>query len=290
MTDESSLCGVALDRFVYARYNIGMITDIHTHTTFSPDGEDDIRAMISAAKKAGVKYYGIAEHFDYSLNFCTSANDYFPCAFSLKKSEKDINLLIGAELGYSKDEKAAEYYGALIKEYNPDFIVNSVHSTDEGDYYYLKPYSGKGKKEAYEEYFSLVLSSLSAPYRYDIVGHIGYCSRYAPYEERKIIYSDFSVLIDKILRGIIERDKILEVNSSAAGSGGDFLPDTDILERYFKLGGRNISFSSDAHRVKDICRNRDKAVAALKKIGFEYITVPLGAGERIKVSILESEK
>lgn len=264
-----------------------MITDVHTHTKFSPDGESDIYAMVAAAKAAGVKYYGIAEHFDYSLNFCASADEYFPCAFSLKKGEKDINLIVGAELGYSVGADSAEYYGALIKKYNPDFIVNSVHSTDESDYYYLKPYSGKSKKEAYEEYFSLVLKSLSAPYSYDIVGHIGYCSRYAPYTDRKIIYSDFSSLIDKILRGIIERDKILEVNSSATGSGSDFLPDIDILERYFSLGGRSVSFASDAHRVKDICRNRDKAVSALKKIGFGYITVPLSGGERIKVPLSE---
>jgi len=264
-----------------------MITDIHTHTKFSPDGEDDIYAMVSAAKEKGVKYYGISEHFDYSLNFLTPAKDYFSCAFALKNREKDINLLVGGEFGYSEGNAAANYYSLLIKEYNPDFIVNSVHSTDKGDYYYQAPYFGKDKMAAYEEYFALVLNSLSVPYRYDIVGHIGYCSRYAPYSEKKIIYSDFALVIDKILKGIIERDKILEVNSSASGSGGDFLPDKDIIERYFKLGGRNISFASDAHRTLDICRNRDKAIALLKNVGFEYITVPLGDGERIKIPLSE---
>lgn len=262
-----------------------MLTDIHTHTKFSPDGEGDIYAMLSAAKAAGVKYYGIAEHFDFDLSFLTSAKDYFPCARSLKEKEKDIALLAGCELGYSDKVGSAEYYEALIEEYKPDFIVNSVHSAGGEDYYYLKPYAGKDKKAAYEEYFALVLKSLSVPYRYDVVGHIGYCARYAPYAERKIVYSDFASAIDKILRGIIERDKILEVNSSASGSGGDFLPDTDILERYFALGGRNISYASDAHRAADICRGRNKIISALKKIGFEYLTVPLNETERINVPL-----
>jgi len=264
---------------------MSIITDIHTHTTFSPDGEDDINVMISAAKAAGVKYYGIAEHFDFNLNFCASAEEYFPAARKIKEAEKDVCILVGAELGYAEGEASPRFYSSLIEKYNPDFIVNSVHSTEKGDYYYLAPYAGKNKKEAYGEYFSLVFKSLSAPYPYDIVGHLGYCSRYAPYEEKKIVYSDFSSEIDKILLKIIEKDKILEVNSSAAGSGGSFLPDRDILERYFSLGGRNISFSSDAHRREKICFGRSGAVKMLKEIGFKNIIVPVGGGKRISAPI-----
>lgn len=262
-----------------------MLTDVHTHTSFSPDGTDDILTMVSAAKKAGVKYYGIAEHFDFALNFLTPAEEYFPAARDIQRSERDLSVLVGAEVGFEENEKSQKFYNRLIEKYSPDFIVNSVHSSGVNDYYYLTPYEKRNKKDVYREYFSLVLKSLSAPYRYDIVGHIGYCSRYAPYEDKKIIYSDFSYELDKILEKIIEKDKILEINSSAAGSGGDFLPDKDILERYFSLGGRNISFASDAHAKEKICFMRDRAIALLKEIGFTHITVPLSPEKRIKVEI-----
>lgn len=259
-----------------------MLTDVHTHTSFSPDGTDDIFTMLSAAKEAKVKYYGVAEHFDFGLGFLTPAEDYFPSARALKKSEKDIRLIVGAEFGFEDNAASANYYNGIIEKYSPDFIVNSVHSNGVNDYYYLTPFEGRNKKDVYREYFSLVLKSLSAPYRYDIVGHIGYCSRYAPYADKKIIYSDFSYEIDKILEKIIEKDKILEINSSAAGSGGDFLPDGDVLERYYNLGGRNISFASDAHSREKICFKRGEAVKLLKDIGFTHITVPVSPEKRVK--------
>ena len=42
-----------------------ILTDVHTHTKFSPDGRSDIGDMLKAALKKGAAYYGISEHFDY---------------------------------------------------------------------------------------------------------------------------------------------------------------------------------------------------------------------------------
>lgn len=273
-----------------------MITDVHTHTKFSPDGIDDIFTMVSAAKAAGVKYYGISEHFDFDLQVdglyidedyapFTPAEEYFSCARKIQKEEKDLTLLVGGEFGYTVNEKAAPLYNELIEKYEPDFIVNSVHANGVSDYYFQKPFIGKNKKEAYGEYFSLVLKSLSPSYYFDTVGHFGYCSRFAPYEERKIVYSDFADEIDRILCGIIERDKILEVNSSVRGLAQLTLPDMDIVERYYLLGGRNISFASDAHEKENICFNRAAVVEKLKEIGFTYITVPVKRGVRVKAPL-----
>lgn len=273
-----------------------MITDVHTHTKFSPDGVDDIFTMVSSAKAAGVKYYGISEHFDFDIKAdglytgddyasYTPAEEYFSCARKIQAEENGLNLLVGGEFGYARSGAAAPLYNELIEKYNPDFIVNSVHANGASDYYYKKPYIGRNKKEAYGEYFSIVLKSLSPGYYYDTVGHLGYCSRFAPYEERKIVYSDFSREIDGILCGIIERDKILEVNSSVRGLEQLSLPDRDVIERYFSLGGRNISFASDAHRKENICYNRDKVVTMLKEIGFTYITIPIKRGVRVKAPL-----
>ena len=94
-----------------------------------------------------------------------------------------------------------------------------------------------------------------------------------PTPDNLLRYADFPALFDDILSAIVARGKILEVNSSARGAG-DFLPGRDILERYFALGGRMVSFGSDAHRIDRIAQGREKVVAALQEIGFEGITVP----------------
>ena len=42
-----------------------MLTDIHTHSAFSADGETALAKMLARARSLGVAYYGVSEHFDY---------------------------------------------------------------------------------------------------------------------------------------------------------------------------------------------------------------------------------
>lgn len=264
------------------------MTDIHTHSTFSMDGQSPLSDMVRAAKEAGLRYFGVSEHFDADSNtqelFGTDAASYFPAARTLQRSEGEgFTLLVGAEFGFSHMPAAQERFLALQKKYRPDFVVNSVHIVDGCDCWFPDYFAGKTKERAYRDYLEYVLQSLGAPYPYDIVGHIGYVSRNAPYEDRKISYSDFSALYDEILSAIVEKGKILEVNSSCGGAGSDFLPDTDVLCRYFELGGRKVSFGSDAHGVSRVAEKRALITDALKKIGFTSITVP--AGKEIEVPI-----
>ena len=51
------------------------------------------------------------------------------------------------------------------------------------------------------------------------------------------------------------------------------LPEKGILQRYFELGGRRVTFSSDAHRAGDICSNYSLAASVALEIGFTHWTV-----------------
>ncbi len=272
------------------------LTDVHTHTAFSPDGTDDIQTMVERAKALHISYYGISEHFDYdykvnNLTFggeppvYTDAEAYFSAARALQHKEKGNTLLVGGEFGITPNRAVVPLYRGIIERYRPDFIVNSVHTSPRADYYFFDlAFAGRGKEETYREYFRLVEESLDADYEYDIVGHLGYCSRYAPYADKKIRLGDFRDEIDRILKKIIDKGKILEINSSAKGAGSDFLPDEDILARYFALGGRDISFASDAHAAARIADKREQAVALLKDIGFTSLSVPC-QWKKIKVPL-----
>ncbi len=270
---------------------------MHAHSTYSADGDSPLYDMIVAARDKGLRYFGISEHFDYDyppagLKYAdgspahTDEEAYFAHARLLQKEFGDDNfeLLVGAEFGYTDDSSAQARYASVIGRYSPDFIINSVHTCDGADCWFGEYFGGKDKNYAYARYLQRVLQSLSTPYNYDIVGHIGYVSRNAPYSEPKLNYADFAPLYDEILTGIIERGKILEVNSSARGAGSGFLPDCDVLQRYFALGGRKISFGSDAHNTSRICDKRAEVVSALKSIGFTCITVPC-RGKQIEVPL-----
>ncbi len=281
------------------------LTDVHTHSSYSPDGVSALEEMVKKAFEKGLAFFGVSEHINYDMMlaeqdgrvFATERHideeGYFHRARHLQEDYAGaMNLLVGAEFGYTDDGRGTAMYQAFIQKYQPDFVVNSIHALDGVDYWSRDPfYTQKDgqkilreKDEVYREYFALVKRSVQAAYPFDIVGHINYPTRYAPYEDRRATCADYAAEIDEILREIIARDKILEVNSSNKDGVSMTLPDKDVLERFFALGGRKISYGSDAHDTARIADKREEVVKMLKEIGFRYLTIPC-KGEHIKVEI-----
>lgn len=277
-----------------------ILTDLHTHTAFSPDGRGTMEEMLSVAHALGVGYYGLSEHFNFDMvvNHIplegtkpqTPVAAYFQRARELQKEyEGKMHVLVGGEFGYTDNPEAQKMYQELVDKYHPDYVIQSVHNLAEGDYAYGHGYTDsngkvRDKQEVYEEYLGLVRRSLDVSHPYDILGHVSYCTRYAPYEDRRMLWKDFSASLDDILRTVIAKDKILEVNSSNKQGPALTLPDNDILERYFELGGRKISFGSDAHFPSRIMEHRERVMDVLRSIGFEYVSVPC-CGEVLKIEI-----
>lgn len=232
--------------------------DMHVHTSLSYDSSESAENYIRAAIGAGEEFLGFAEHYDYDDYLC--GGDASPCDLTeLERRTRELNLkyprvkvLKGIELGYSKP--AVARYKEILKQ--PfDYAILSVHTLEgRGDCYYPAFFKGLTKEQAYGAYLNAVLDSVRSPLDYQIVGHIGYVSRYAPYADRLLKYRDFSVLFDEIFREIISRGACLELNTSADGTGLDFLPDREAADAYVALGGRNFTFGSDAHSVKNYMR------------------------------------
>lgn len=271
------------------------LTDMHTHSTYSHDGRNTLQEMLETAQKMGAGFYGVSEHFDYGYDLSLfspaliealrkeNAEEYFHGARHLQEDyEGAMNVLVGAEFGYSDEPAVMRRYEELLKKYVPDFVINSVHGAGGNDYAYGT--FTQDKATTYGEYLALVRRSLDAPYPYDIVGHIGYIARYVPFENVDFDLTEFGEQIDDVLQTIIRKDKILEINSSSKQLKQRTIPALPIIQRYYELGGRKVSFGSDAHNRERIMEKRDEVVAALKEIGFTYITVPC-RGEHIKVEI-----
>lgn len=169
-----------------------MLTDVHTHSTFSADGETPLSGMLARAQELGIAYYGIAEHFDYDYLAdgilpegktvpMIDASAYFSEVRRLQESYAGrMHVLAGGEFGYTSNPAAHRMYQETIARFSPDFVVNSVHSVNGKDAWFSEYFAGKTREEAYRSYLEKVRESLDAPYPYDIVAHIGYVSRNAP--------------------------------------------------------------------------------------------------------------
>lgn len=271
------------------------LTDMHTHTAFSHDGRDKIDTMLETAQKMGLTFYGVSDHFDFDYDLFQMSSEeieqlknadpaeYFHGARHAQEDyEGVLNVCVGAEFGYSDKAEVQQRYLETYEKFRPDFVINSVHCGDGKDF--CRHHFTEDKATTYRMYLGIIRRSLDAPYPYDIVGHIGYIARYVPYEDRRFLLEEFGAEIDDILKTIIAKDKILEINSASKMQETATLPSENIVRRYYELGGRKISFGSDAHFKERIADKREEVVDMLKRIGFTYITVPF-RGEHIQVEL-----
>lgn len=267
-----------------------MKIDTHNHTTYSPDGSQTPGALVAAAIKNGVGFLCVTEHLDNgyprypdeNFDFCVTKK-YFEDFGKLREKYKDkLELLIGVEVGWT-EENENDNITDLCK-YPYEYVINSVHVVDGDDVYRPEFFQKHGKKKAYELYLDAVFASLFAAYDYDAIGHFGYVARYADFKDNRLLYADFKGRIDDILNIIIEKNKILEINSSTGKSGSLTMPDLTVLQRFYALGGRNIAFGSDSHYTSRFMLKYDEIANKVKEIGFDSWTVKR-EGEYVKVSI-----
>ena len=89
----------------------------------------------------------------------------------------------------------------------------------------------------------------------DVLGHIDYIARYAPYDNPEVSYGTFREDIDAILRAAIETDTVLELNTRRLGSRTACKELVPVYTRYRELGGRYVTLGSDAHTASAIATN-----------------------------------
>lgn len=256
------------------------MVDSHIHSRFSHDGKMQPEYIVQKAVEAGLKYMAFTDHFDrdYLYNFGyvvfgqIDRGGYIKTVQKLKeKYAGTIDIALGAEFGYLKE--AVGDYQKDLQSAEFDVILNSTHTVLGGDVYFSPFYKKVGSRdEAYSIYLDAVRESLDAPYGYDIVSHIGYVQKNAPYDQPDLLYEMFPQKIDDILKTIIGYDKCLEVNTKINTPKTQTMPHMDIIRRYYELGGRKISFGSDAHREHELFAKYVKTAAELKQVGFEGFT------------------
>lgn len=255
--------------------------DSHSHSNLSHDGKETMQKLRARAEEMGMEYYAVTEHLDRDYKFGVkekfvrqlNLNKYLKTYEKTKREAGVSNMYFafGVEAGFCP--KAVPIYERELKNYDFDVIINSIHTVDGGDAYFASFFRGKKQIDVYKRYLDLLIESLDVPYPYNVIGHIGYITRYAPYENPLLYQPEYLDKIDKLLKKIIEKDKTIEINTHIRDNPLKFLPEIPILQRYYDLGGRNIVFSSDAHRLEELGSRYDIVVEAVKKIGFTHWTI-----------------
>ncbi|MGN1319223.1 MAG: histidinol-phosphatase HisJ family protein [Lachnospirales bacterium] len=249
--------------------------DYHTHSSFSFDSDAPMENMIIQAIAKGLNEIAFTDHVDFDKRY--TLNDYdeiIPVVMDFREKYKDrIKIVFGVEIGL--ENKWKDIINPFSKKYPFDFIIGSSHATKTYDLYYDQKefFSNRTKEEAYSIYFEEIYKNVLACPNFNVYGHLDFVSRYGLYEDNSLKYEDYSDLIDKVLKAIIENGKGIEINTSGFRYGIDnTYPSLDIIRRYKELGGEILTCGSDSHSIAGVGGYIDYAYELAKACGFKYIT------------------
>ena len=210
---------------------------------------------IARAKSLGLGII-FTEHFDYNLpgdmDFTFNPAEYM----SEYKNLRGENVKLGVEIGLRKSAREANKN--FLAQVDFDLIIGSVHLVDDLDIYYPEYYADKDKFTAYKKYFA-VMAEEAAAENFDVLGHIDYICRAAPYDNPEIDYETFDDEIDEVLKIIVERGKILELNTRRLNQKIAVDALKPVYKRYKDFGGTFITIGSDAHVAGAVGANFDVA-------------------------------
>lgn len=251
------------------------IHDQHVHTEYSPDSSQKIIPYIEKAISLGCKYFIVTDHMDF--DFLAKGEDwhadYDKQAIelnTLKEIYKDkIEIMQGVEIGYKK--KAIQGFKDLVNSHDFNIVNISIHDHDGINFYYGEEFVKYGLKDTINLYFDLYIEALQTDLDFDVVCHIDYGFKSAHFADPSIHISEYDDRITKILSLIIQRDKVLEVNTKVQEGINDDSNIIYILKKYYEMGGRNLSVSSDAHDLDRYYSNLDKYIQIAKEIGFDHL-------------------
>ena len=255
------------------------LCDAHIHSEFSYDSKSKIDDICKAAVNRGLDEVAITDHYDANIISWRLVPDFDvkgaeAAVEEAREKYPKLKISFGIELGEmcempDKTEK-------ILTENNFDFVIGSIHNIPGNtDFYFIN----FAKMDSYyiSRYYDLYLESLLDTVKLnkaDSRAHIGYPIRYIKDAGKEYDTSSNKELLSEIFRNMIKNDIALEVNTlGLTRQIKSVLPKETELRMYYDMGGRLLTFGSDAHTPDRVGENIENAHKILKDIGFKSFTV-----------------
>lgn len=253
-----------------------LFADNHIHTLISGDSDQTIDTVCEDALKHGIERLCITEHADFEPGcFYYRRFDYDKIksmADYARKKYPSLVIKTGAEIDYQINYLPEIF--DFVMAYDLDYLLGSVHKIGGIPVVSDAFYTDKREEEAYTEYFQ-TLREMVCTNMFNCVAHLDFIKRGANEYYGKFRPEKYKDLICDVLKETIKRDMTLEINTNGFHwkSLNDFYPDMEIIRWYKDLGGENINFASDSHKIHHLGYKIQEMYDLIRELGFDKITV-----------------
>lgn len=245
-----------------------MIFDSHMHSEFSTDSSMKIEDAITASKKNNIGII-LTEHTDLNYPVLDEFRCDIPNYLSTYEKYKSDTLLLGIEIGLSEDIYTGN--NEITTNFDFDYVIGSIHSVMNMDIYNHYINTTYAKKEFFQNYLDDMLHCSKLYNNFDALGHIDYICRYARFDNNEILVADYKDTLAEIMKTLISKDKVLELNTKRLKSKESLNALMDIYSLYKDLGGNYVTLGSDAHNANDIFNNFEIAQEMISKLNLKGI-------------------
>ena len=246
--------------------------DYHTHSNYSFDSTEDLENNCKAAIEKNVSELAFTEHYDcnYENNILPDLESYNNSFLLMKEKYKDrLKIKLGIEIGQAYE--APEKFRFCISALKYDVVLASLHNLPGREDFYFIDYAKESREDLLSEYFN-ILYDVAKNADYDILAHLDYPLRYMGKSYENALSEQYRDITAEILKAVIDRGKIIEVNTSNFDKGlNRTMPSPELIKLYRDLGGKAVSTGSDAHTSDRIAANFDEVYCQLKNFGIKYI-------------------
>ncbi|KHJ32776.1 putative histidinol phosphate phosphatase family protein [Erysiphe necator] len=273
-----------------------MALSMHSHSgQFCPGhAKDSLEECINAAILKGFQLFALTEHMprdshqdlypeeilaeDNVSKLHSRHSDYLAEALNLREKYKDqIKILIGFECEWIRAS-----YGPLIKQLAADpaidYFIGSVHHVheipidyDRSFYFQAREKAGGTDARLFEDYFDAQYQML-IEVQPRVIGHFDLIRLLS--DRRDLSLTDLEDVWTRILRNlrvILEKDALLEVNSSGLRKGlKEPYPMRCICEAFLKMGGK-LTLSDDSHGIAQVGTCFPEALEYIASLGTKEI-------------------
>lgn len=263
--------------------------DCHTHTGFSPDGNDTVEQLAARAAEMELPVLAITEHVEMNRFFSqehygtTPRNQWevFDHADVLEQSltavsarkaqaaEQGVTLLCGMEMGQPNADFGLSE--AAAKDARLDFTIASLHELLEKPDFFCLDYKNENIADLMTDYFSQ-LYDICRWGKFDVLGHVTYPLRYMEGEAGLHVgLTPYEEVIRLCFQTLIEKGKGIELNTSGFRQKyGKPFPTLELLKIYREMGGEILTLGSDAHCAADLGKGIAAGAAMARAAGFSH--------------------
>jgi len=248
-------------------------SDFHLHSNHSFDSRTAMAEVCRHAVTKNLDEICFTEHFTLDPHVPTYGHlnwDLYNADILENRSVFNGILSIRKGIEICEPHRDMRGYRQIFAHEPMDCILGSIHNVSGLKLrFLLRDYT---RDQAYAAFFEETLAMVQNA-DIDCAAHLDLIKRYCkePFSDQDLACC--SKVIEKILQTIIDRELVLEINTSTLKSLGQTMPAENILLLYRSMGGTKISMGSDSHTGISIGYGFEDAYRMARKCGFtEYCT------------------